>query len=326
VRNYYSVSISGYHIAEAGANPITQLAFTLANGFTYVEAYRARGMDVNDFAPNLSFFFSNGVDAEYSVIGRVARRIWAIAMKRLYGANDRSQMLKYHIQTSGRSLHSMEIQFNDIRTTLQALYAIYDNCNSLHTNAFDEAITTPTDESVRRALAIQHVINKELGLAKNENPLQGSFVIEELTDLVEEAVLKEFDSLTERGGVIGAMETQYQRGKIQEESMHYEHLKHSGELPIIGVNTFLNPHPPEFEQKIELARATQAEKQACIERLIRFQKRHEKAAPAALESLKRAALEGKNIFHELMQTVQQCSLGQISHALYEVGGQYRRNM
>jgi methylmalonyl-CoA mutase len=247
-------------------------------------------------------------------------------MKRLYGANDRSQMLKYHIQTSGRSLHSMEIQFNDIRTTLQALYAIYDNCNSLHTNAFDEAITTPTDESVRRALAIQHVINKELGLAKNENPLQGSFVIEELTDLVEEAVLKEFDSLTERGGVIGAMETQYQRGKIQEESMHYEQLKHSGELPIVGVNTFLNPHPPEFEQKIELARATQEEKQACITRLRQFQKRHEKAAPQALENLKRAALEGKNIFHELMQTVRQCSLGQISHALYQVGGQYRRNM
>jgi methylmalonyl-CoA mutase len=326
VRNYYSVSISGYHIAEAGANPITQLAFTLANGFTYVEAYRARGMDVNDFAPNLSFFFSNGVDAEYSVIGRVARRIWAIAMKRLYGANDRSQMLKYHIQTSGRSLHSMEIQFNDIRTTLQALYAIYDNCNSLHTNAFDEAITTPTDESVRRALAIQHIINKELGLAKNENPLQGSFVIEELTDLVEEAVLKEFDSLTERGGVIGAMETQYQRGKIQEESMHYEQLKHSGELPIIGVNTFLNPHPPEHEQTIELARATKAEKDACIQRLRTFQKRHEKAAPEALEALKRAALEGKNVFNELMQTVRQCSLGQISHALYQVGGQYRRNM
>ena len=326
VRNYYSVSISGYHIAEAGANPITQLAFTLANGFTYVEAYRARGMDVNDFAPNLSFFFSNGVDAEYSVIGRVARRIWAIAMKRLYGANDRSQMLKYHIQTSGRSLHSMEIQFNDIRTTLQALIAVYDNCNSLHTNAFDEAITTPTDESVRRALAIQHIINKELGLAKNENPLQGSFVIEELTDLVEEAVLKEFDSLTERGGVIGAMETQYQRGKIQEESMHYEQLKHSGELPIIGVNTFLNPHPPEFEQKIELARANKAEKDACIQRLRTFQKRHEKHAPEALEALKRAALEGKNVFHELMQTVRQCSLGQISHALYQVGGQYRRNM
>jgi methylmalonyl-CoA mutase len=326
VRNYYSVSISGYHIAEAGANPITQLAFTLANGFTYVEAYRARGMDVNDFAPNLSFFFSNGVDAEYSVIGRVARRIWAVAMKRLYGANDRSQMLKYHIQTSGRSLHAMEIQFNDIRTTLQALYAIYDNCNSLHTNAFDEAITTPTDESVRRALAIQHIINKELGLAKNENPIQGSFIIEELTNLVEEAVLTEFDRLTERGGVIGAMETQYQRGKIQEESMVYEQLKHSGELPIIGVNTFLNPNPAEREQKIELARATQAEKENCITRLADFQQRHQQGAPKALEHLKRVALEGNNIFHELMRTVRFCSLGQISHALYEVGGQYRRNM
>ena len=326
VRNYYSVSISGYHIAEAGANPITQLAFTLANGFTYVEAYRARGMDVNDFAPNLSFFFSNGVDAEYSVIGRVARRIWAVAMKRLYGANYRSQMLKYHIQTSGRSLHAMEIQFNDIRTTLQALYAIYDNCNSLHTNAFDEAITTPTNESVRRALAIQHIINKELGLADNENPLQGSFIIEELTDLVEEAVLKEFDSLTERGGVVGAMETQYQRGKIQEESMYYERLKHSGELPIIGVNTFLNPQPPKTEQKIELARATKQEKETCIERLRDFQKRHETESGEALEALKHAALEGKNIFNELMQTVRHCSLGQISHALYEVGGQYRRNM
>ena len=326
VRNYYSVSISGYHIAEAGANPITQLAFTLANGFTYVEAYRARGMDVNAFAPNLSFFFSNGVDAEYSVIGRVARRIWAVAMKRLYGANDRSQMLKYHIQTSGRSLHAMEIQFNDIRTTLQALYAIYDNCNSLHTNAYDEAITTPTNESVRRALAIQHIINKELGLAKNENPLQGSFIIEELTDLVEEAVLKEFDSLTERGGVVGAMETQYQRGKIQEESMYYERLKHSGELPIIGVNTFLNPQPPEFEQKVELARANKQEKDTCIERLRDFQKRHETSAQEALEALKRTALEGGNIFNQLMQTVRQCSLGQISQALYQVGGQYRRNM
>ncbi|MCA8910623.1 MAG: methylmalonyl-CoA mutase family protein [Planctomycetes bacterium] len=326
VRNYYSVSISGYHIAEAGANPITQLAFTLANGFTYVEAYRARGMDVNDFAPNLSFFFSNGVDAEYSVIGRVARRIWSVAMKRLYGANERSQMLKYHIQTSGRSLHAMEIQFNDIRTTLQALYAIYDNCNSLHTNAYDEAITTPTDESVRRALAIQHIINKELGLAKNENPIQGSFIIEELTDLVEEAVLKEFDSLTERGGVIGAMETQYQRGKIQEESMVYEKLKHSGELPIVGVNTFLNPNPPDTEQVVELARATKDEKETCIDRLRDFQKRHEQAAPKALEHLKRTALEGGNIFNELMRTVRSCSLGQISHALYEVGGQYRRNV
>ena len=326
VRNYYSVSISGYHIAEAGANPITQLAFTLANGFTYVEAYRARGMDVNDFAPNLSFFFSNGVDAEYSVIGRVARRIWAVAMKRLYGANERSQMLKYHIQTSGRSLHAMEIDFNDIRTTLQALYAICDNCNSLHTNAFDEAITTPTDNSVRRALAIQLIINKELGLTRNENPIQGSFVIEELTDLVEEAVLTEFDRITERGGVLGAMETQYQRGKIQEESMYYEQLKHSGELPIVGVNSYLNPHPPGHEAKVELARATQTEKQACIERLRKFQKQHEPGALQALERLKRTALSSQNIFDELMQTVRHCSLGQISQALYEVGGQYRRNM
>jgi methylmalonyl-CoA mutase len=326
VRNYYSVSISGYHIAEAGANPITQLAFTLANGFTYVEAYRARGMDVNDFAPNLSFFFSNGVDAEYAVIGRVARRIWAVAMKRMYGANERSQMLKYHIQTSGRSLHAMEIDFNDIRTTLQALYAIYDNCNSLHTNAFDEAITTPTGDSVRRALAIQHIINKELGLNKNENPIQGSFIIEELTNLVEEAVLAEFDRITERGGVIGAMETQYQRGKIQEESMYYEQLKHSGELPIIGVNTFLNPNPPEFERKVELARATKQEKEECIARLRVFQERHDLQATAALERLKRVALRGENIFDELMRTVVHCSLGQISQALYEVGGQYRRNM
>jgi methylmalonyl-CoA mutase len=326
VRNYYSVSISGYHIAEAGANPITQLAFTLANGFTYVEAYRARGMDVNDFAPNLSFFFSNGVDAEYSVIGRVARRIWAVAMKRMYGANERSQMLKYHIQTSGRSLHSMEIDFNDIRTTLQALYAIYDNCNSLHTNAFDEAITTPTGPSVRRALAIQLIINKELGLNKNENPIQGSFIIEELTNLVEEAVLAEFDRITERGGVLGAMETQYQRGKIQEESMYYEQLKHSGELPIVGVNTFLNPNPPETERKMELARATKPEKDACIQRLRAFQERNETKALAALERLKRVALKGENIFDELMRTVRHCSLGQISQALYEVGGQYRRNM
>ncbi len=326
VRNYYSVSISGYHIAEAGANPITQLAFTLANGFTYVEAYRARGMDVNSFAPNLSFFFSNGVDAEYSVIGRVARRIWAVAMKRMYGANERSQMLKYHIQTSGRSLHAMEIDFNDIRTTLQALYAIYDNCNSLHTNAYDEAITTPTDNSVRRALAIQHIINKELGMAKNENPLQGSFIIEELTDLVEEAVLQEFDRITERGGAIGAMETQYQRGKIQDESMYYEQQKFSGELPIIGVNTFLNPNPSEEDRKVELARATTDEKQGCIRRLREFQSKHNAHAQQALESLKKVALAGQNIFGELMKTVSHCSLGQISHALYEVGGQYRRNM
>jgi len=326
VNNYYSVSISGYHIAEAGANPITQLAFTLANGFTYVEAWRARGMDVNDFAPNLSFFFSNGVDAEYSVIGRVARRIWAVAMARMYGGNERSQKLKYHIQTSGRSLHAMEIDFNDIRTTLQALYAIYDNCNSLHTNAFDEAITTPTDASVRRALAIQHIINKELGLAKNENPLQGAFITEELTRLVEEAVLAEFDRITERGGVTGAMETQYQRGKIQEESMHYEQLKHSGELPIIGVNTFLNPHPEEGQRKIELARSSKSEKDSQIKRLRDFQKRHEPGAAAAVEALRRVALGGQNIFDQLMQTVNQCSLGQISAALYQVGGQYRRNM
>ncbi|MBK9974577.1 MAG: methylmalonyl-CoA mutase family protein [Planctomycetes bacterium] len=326
VSNYYSVSISGYHIAEAGANPITQLAFTLANGFTYVEAWRARGMDVNDFAPNLSFFFSNGVDAEYSVIGRVARRIWAVAMARMYGGQERSQKLKYHIQTSGRSLHAMEIDFNDIRTTLQALYAIYDNCNSLHTNAFDEAITTPSDASVRRALAIQMIINRELGLARNENPLQGAFVIDELTDLVEEAVLTEFDRITERGGVTGAMETQYQRGKIQEESMVYEQLKHSGELPIIGVNTFLNPHPPQGERKMELARSTKAEKDGQITRLRRFQAQHEKSCGQMLEQLRLAALGGGNIFDELMRTVQQCSLGQISAALYQVGGQYRRNM
>ncbi|MCC6574775.1 MAG: methylmalonyl-CoA mutase family protein [Planctomycetes bacterium] len=339
VQNYYSVSISGYHIAEAGANPITQLAFTLANGFTYVEYYRSRGMDINGFAPNLSFFFSNGIDAEYAVIGRVARRIWAIALDRLYGGNDRAAKLKYHIQTSGRSLHAMEIDFNDIRTTLQALYAIYDNCNSLHTNAYDEAITTPTAESVRRALAIQHIINRELGLNKNENPLQGAFIIEALTDLVEEAVLQEFDRLTERGGVIGAMETQYQRGKIQEESMYYEQLKHSGELPIVGINTFLNPKPPESNKTtLTLARATEAEKQARIATVREFQKRHASTGAAALERLRRVALEGGNggtaatgsiagnIFNELMDTVQHCSLGQISAALYEVGGQYRRSM
>ncbi|KAA0211209.1 methylmalonyl-CoA mutase [bacterium] len=326
VVNYYSVSISGYHIAEAGANPISQLAFTLANGFTYVEYYRSRGMDVNDFADNLSFFFSNGMDAEYSVIGRVARRIWAVAMKRLYGGNDRSQKLKYHIQTSGRSLHAMEIDFNDIRTTLQALYAIYDNCNSLHTNAYDEAITTPTDESVRRALAIQLIINRELGLNKNENTLQGSFIIEQLTALVEEAVLAEFDRLTERGGVIGAMETQYQRGKIQDESLHYEELKHNGELPLVGINTFLNPKPREMKTTVQLARASKEEKDGRIATIRRFQSRHEIGAPIALEKLKRTALEGKNIFNELMETVQHCTLGQISAALYEVGGQYRRNV
>jgi methylmalonyl-CoA mutase len=325
VRNFYSVSISGYHIAEAGANPITQLAFTLANGFTYVEYYLSRGMHIDDFAPNLSFFFSNGVDPEYSVIGRVARRIWAIAMKEKYGANDRSQKLKYHIQTSGRSLHAQEIDFNDIRTTLQALYAIYDNCNSLHTNAYDEAITTPTEESVRRAIAIQLIINRELGLAKNENPLQGAFVIEQLTDLVEEAVLAEFRRLTDRGGVLGAMETMYQRGKIQEESLHYEHLKHDGRLPIIGVNTFLNPHPAELGAP-ELIRSTEAEKQQQIDNLAAFHARNQDRAPGALAQLKATAQEGGNLFEALLEAAKVCSLGQISQALYEVGGQYRRNM
>ncbi|MBX6394987.1 MAG: methylmalonyl-CoA mutase, partial [Alicyclobacillaceae bacterium] len=328
VRNYYSVSISGYHIAEAGANPITQLAFTLANAFTYVEYYLARGMKIDDFAPNLSFFFSNGMDPEYSVIGRVARRIWATAIKYKYGGNERSQKLKYHIQTSGRSLHAMEIDFNDIRTTLQALIAIYDNCNSLHTNAYDEAITTPTEQSVRRAMAIQMIINREFGLAKNENPLQGSFIIEELTDLVEEAVLQEFLRLNDRGGVLGAMETQYQRGKIQDESLYYEQLKHSGQLPIIGVNTFLNPNADsELETtKIELARATKEEKEEQIRNLKAFQERNRDKAPEMLERLKKVAVEGGNIFAELMETVKYCSLGQITAALYEVGGQYRRNM
>ncbi|HJV21051.1 MAG TPA: methylmalonyl-CoA mutase family protein, partial [Holophagaceae bacterium] len=325
VRNFYSVSISGYHIAEAGANPITQLAFTLANGFTYVEYYLSRGMDIDEFAPNLSFFFSNGVDPEYSVIGRVARRIWAVAMQEKYGANDRSQKLKYHIQTSGRSLHAQEIDFNDIRTTLQALYAIYDNCNSLHTNAYDEAITTPTEESVRRAIAIQLIINRELGLAKNENPLQGAFVIEQLTELVEEAVLLEFRRLTDRGGVLGAMETMYQRGKIQEESMHYEHLKHDGGLPIIGVNTFLNPNPAPLGAP-ELIRSTEAEKQQQIDNLAAFHARNAAKAPAALARLKDVARDRGNLFEELLEAVKVCSLGQISAALYEVGGQYRRNM
>jgi methylmalonyl-CoA mutase len=328
VHNFYSVSISGYHIAEAGANPISQLAFTLANGFTYVEYYLSRGMPIDSFAPNLSFFFSNGMDPEYTVIGRVARRIWAVAMRDLYGGGSRSQMLKYHVQTSGRSLHSREIQLNDIRTTLQALCAIYDNCQSLHTNAFDEAITTPTEESVRRALAIQLIVNREWGLAKNENPYQGSFVVEELTRLVEEAVLAEFDRMAERGGVLGAMETGYQRSKIQEESIHYETLKHEGRLPIIGVNTFLNPHE-HFDEAgafIELARATEEEKVSQLERLRAFMKRHEKEAPAALERLQRVALEGGNIFAELMETVRKATLGQITKALYEVGGQYRRGM
>jgi methylmalonyl-CoA mutase len=328
VRNFYSVSVSGYHIAEAGANPITQLALTLSNGFTYVEYYLARGMHIDQIAPNLSFFFSNGMDPEYTVIGRVARRIWAVAMKEKYGAKSGSQRLKYHIQTSGRSLHSREIQFNDIRTTLQALCAIYDNCNSLHTNAYDEAITTPSQESVRRALAIQMIINREWGLAKNENPNQGSFIIEELTDLVEEAVLSEFDRITERGGVLGAMETGYQRSKIQEESMYYEELKHSGEYPIIGVNTFRNPDTDVDEEAatLELVRASDEIKQDQLRRLEDFKKRHQDEAPAALARLKEVALEGGNIFAELMNTVRCCSLGQITTALYEVGGQYRRNM
>jgi methylmalonyl-CoA mutase len=328
VRNFYSVSISGYHIAEAGANPITQLAFTLANGFTYVEYYLSRGMAVDDFAPNLSFFFSNGMDPEYAVLNRVARRIWAIAMRDKYGANERSQKLKAHIQTSGRSLHSQDMQFNDIRTTLQALTAIYDNCNSLHTNSYDEAVTTPTDESVRRALAIQQIINREYGLTKNENVLQGSFIIEELTDLVEEAVLHEFRRLSERDGVLGAMETGYQRAKIQEESMHYESMKVDGSLPIIGVNTFINPDSNHHEtiSKIELARATEDEKAGQLRQLRAFQARHEAEAPAALTRLKQVALSGGNIFAELMETVRCCSLGQITQALFEVGGKYRRNM
>ena len=326
VRNFYSVSISGYHIAEAGANPITQLAFTLANGFTYVEYYLSRGMHIDDFAPNLSFFFSNGIDPEYSVIGRVARRIWAKAIKNKYKGNDRSQKLKYHIQTSGRSLHAQEIDFNDIRTTLQALYAIYDNCNSLHTNAYDEAITTPTEESVRRAMAIQLIINRELGLAKNENPLQGSFIIEELTDLVEEAVLTEFKRINDRGGVLGAMETMYQRGKIQEESLYYETLKHTGEYPIVGVNTFLNKKGSPTVIPGEVIRATEDEKQFQIAAVEAFQQRNAGKASAMLKQLQHTATAGENTFESLMEVCKYCSLGQISHALYEVGGQYRRNM
>ncbi|MFN0184687.1 MAG: methylmalonyl-CoA mutase family protein, partial [Aquabacterium sp.] len=326
VRNFYSVSISGYHIAEAGANPISQLAFTLSNGFTFVEAYLARGMDIDDFAPNLSFFFSNGMDPEYTVLGRVARRIWAVALRDRYGANERSQKLKYHCQTSGRSLHAQEIAFNDIRTTLQALIATYDNANSLHTNAYDEAITTPTEESVRRAMAIQLVINREWGLAKNENPSQGSFIIEELTELVEEAVLAEFERIAERGGVLGAMETGYQRGKIQEESMHYEHLKHTGEHPIIGVNTFRNPHGDPVSEHIELARSTEDEKRSQLARLADFQARHAATAPAALQRLQQAVIANANVFEVLMDAVRCCSLGQITHALFEVGGQYRRSM
>jgi methylmalonyl-CoA mutase len=326
VRNFYSVSISGYHIAEAGANPITQLAFTLANGFTYVEYYLSRGMQIDDFAPNLSFFFSNGMDPEYSVIGRVARRIWAKAMKQKYKANKRSQMLKYHIQTSGRSLHAQEIDFNEIRTTLQALYAIYDNCNSLHTNAYDEAITTPTEESVRRAMAIQLIINRELGTAKNENPNQGSFLIEELTDLVEEAVMKEFDRITERGGVLGAMERMYQRNKIQEESLYYESLKHTGELPIIGVNTFLNKKGSPTTIPGEVIRSTTEEKEQQIANLRSFKARNAGRSAVALKKLQEVAVTNGNIFAELMETVKCCSLGEITHALYEVGGQYRRSM
>ena len=326
VRNFYSVSISGYHIAEAGANPISQLAFTLSNGFTFVEAYLARGMHIDDFAPNLSFFFSNGMDPEYTVLGRVARRIWAVAMRDRYGANERSQKLKYHVQTSGRSLHAQEIQFNDIRTTLQALIAIYDICNSLHTNAFDEAITTPTEDSVRRAMAIQLIINREWGLAKNENPNQGAFIIDELTELLEEAVLAEFEKIAERGGVLGAMETGYQRGKIQEESMHYEMLKHTGEYPIVGVNTFRNPHGDPVVDTLELARSTDEEKQSQLKRLADFHALHARESPAMLKALKQSVIDNRNVFDVLMQAVRCCSLGQITTALFEVGGQYRRSM
>jgi methylmalonyl-CoA mutase len=325
VKNYYSVSISGYHIAEAGANPITQLAFTLANGFTYVEYYLSRGMKIDDFAPNLSFFFSNGLDIEYSVIGRVARRIWAIAMKNKYNANERSQKFKYHIQTSGRSLHAMEMAFNDIRTTLQALTAIYDNCNSLHTNAYDEAITTPTEESVRRALAIQMITNSEFGMAKNENPLQGSYIIEELTNLVEEEVLNEFDRISKRDGVLGAMESRYQRNKIQEDSLHYEELKNTGELPIVGVNVFVNENET-GEDEVKLSRSTEEEKKWQLENLLAFQKRNEAFSKQYLDKLKSTALNHGNIFAELMETVKYASLGQITNALFEVGGKYRRNM
>jgi methylmalonyl-CoA mutase len=326
VRNFYSVSISGYHIAEAGANPISQLAFTLANGFTYVESYLARGMDIDDFAPNLSFFFSNGMAAEYTVLGRVARRIWAIALRDKYGANERSQKLKYHVQTSGRSLHAQEMAFNDIRTTLQALNALYDNCNSLHTNAYDEAVTTPSAESVRRALAIQLVINREWGLSANENPLQGSYIVDELTDLVERAVLDEFDRITERGGVLGAMETGYQRGKIQDESMLYEQRKHDGTLPIIGVNTFRAPDTDEPPRELELARGTESEKQSQLSRLADFHARNTEAAEDALTRLQRAVTNGDNVFAELMNAARVCSLGQITDTFFDVGGQYRRNV
>jgi methylmalonyl-CoA mutase len=326
VRNFYSVSISGFHIAEAGANPISQVAFTLANGFTLIEYYLARGLQIDDFARNLSFFFSNGMDPEYAVIGRVARRIFAVTLRDLYGANERSQKLKYHIQTSGRSLHAMEMDFNDIRTTLQALYAIYDNCNSLHTNAYDEAITTPTGESVRRALAIQLIINHELGQAYNHNPLQGSFLIEELTDLVEEAILSEFVRISDRGGVLGAMETMYQRNKIQEESLYYERLKHSGELPIMGVNTFLDPNPPDAGAEIELARSTNEEKSMQIRDLEQFHQFNASEQDSIMERLSETALKNGNLFEVLMEAVQVCSLGQITQKLYQLGGKYRRNM
>jgi isobutyryl-CoA mutase len=326
VRNFYSVSISGYHMAEAGANPVTQLAFTLANAFTYVETYLARGMHVDDFAPNLSFFFSNGMDPEYTVLGRVARRVWAVTMRDRYGANERSQKLKYHIQTSGRSLHAQEMAFNDIRTTLQALCAIYDNANSLHTNAYDEAVTTPTAESVRRAMAIQLVINREWGLAGNDNPLQGSYVVEELTDLVEEAVLAELEAISARGGVLGAMETGYQRGRIQDESLRYEQGKHDGSIPIVGVNTFRNPAGDPAPEVQELARSDDAEKQDQLRRLREFQARHAHERDGALAQLQAAALGGANVFGVLMDAVRSCSLGEITQALFEVGGRYRRNV
>jgi isobutyryl-CoA mutase len=326
VRNFYSVSISGYHIAEAGANPVTQLAFTLANAFTYVESYLARGMAVDDFAPNLSFFFSNGMDPEYTVIGRVARRIWAIAMKERYGASERSQKLKYHVQTSGRSLHAQEMSFNDIRTTLQALCAIYDNANSLHTNAYDEAVTTPGAESVRRALAIQMIINREWGLTLNENPLQGSFIVEELTDLVETAVLAELDRISERGGVLGAMETGYQRGRIQDDSILYEHKKHDGTLPIVGVNTFVAPATDAPVEAVELVRSTEEEKQRQLTRLREFQSRHAVDRDAELDALRQTALGHGNVFAELMRTVRHATLGEITETLFEVGGAYRRNV
>jgi len=326
VRNFYSVSISGYHIAEAGANPISQLAFTLSNGFTFVETWLARGMHIDDFAPNLSFFFSYGMDPEYAVLGRVARRIWAVAMRDHYGANERSQKLKFHSQTSGRSLHAQEIAFNDIRTTLQALISTYDNTNSLHTNAYDEAITTPTGESVRRAMAIQLIINREWGLGKNENPNQGSFIIDELTDLVEEAVLKEFDAISERGGVLGAMETGYQRGKIQEESLYYEHKKHDGSYPIVGVNTFRNPHEDATPRQIELIRSTEDEKESQLACLADFHQRQQGKAAVILRRLQQAVIADENVFAVLMDAVRVCSLGQITHALFEVGGQYRRSM